>query len=89
MRRRHEGCRLLMAREDKLDLRCPQRLDNVEIFLAWDTKDAVDALVLQRPDQKIGTLGHRFPPFFRLFQMIGPRRREGQSDQRSCLTGIR
>ena len=37
-----EGCRLLMAREDKLDLRCPQRLDDFEIFFARNPKDAVD-----------------------------------------------
>jgi hypothetical protein len=48
MRRRHErGC-LLMTSQDKLDLGVAKRFDDVEIFLARHSEDAVDTLVLQR-----------------------------------------
>ena len=54
----HEGRSLLVPRQDELDRRVAQRLDDVEIFLARNAEDAVDALVLQRRDQEIGTFSH-------------------------------
>ncbi|OTP68736.1 hypothetical protein PAMC26577_32475 [Caballeronia sordidicola] len=50
---RHEGCRLLMAGDDKLDVRVSQRLDDVEIFFARHRENAIDALILQRLDKQI------------------------------------
>ncbi|MNV69427.1 hypothetical protein D3C71_1623370 [compost metagenome] len=47
----HECGRLLVAGEHQLDVRGPERLEKVQILLARDTKDAVDAFVLQRFDQ--------------------------------------
>jgi hypothetical protein len=49
MRRGHEGRGLLVPRQDQLDLGGAQRLDDVEVFLARHTEDAVDALVLRAP----------------------------------------
>jgi len=40
-----------MPGQDELDLRGAQRFHNVEIFLAGNAEDAIDALVLQRRDQ--------------------------------------
>ena len=56
--RRHEGGRLLVPGQDQLDLRALQQLDDVEVLLARNAEDAVDALVLQRRDEKIGAFGH-------------------------------
>ena len=55
---RHEGRGLLVPRENELDRGRAQRLDHVEVLLARDAEDAVDALVLERRNQKIRTLGH-------------------------------
>ena len=49
----HEGGRLLVPGQDELDRGRPQRLDHVEVLLARDAEDAVDALVLERRDQQI------------------------------------
>jgi hypothetical protein len=46
MRCRHERGRLLMTSEDELDPGVAKRLDDVEIFLARHSEDAVDALIL-------------------------------------------
>src|SRR5215218_6711297 len=54
----HEGGRLLVAGEHELDRGCTERLDHVEVLLAGDAEDAVDALVLEGCNQKIRTLGH-------------------------------
>jgi hypothetical protein len=55
---RHEAGSLLVPRQHELDLRAPQRLQHVEIFLAGDREDARDALVLEGGHQKIGAFGH-------------------------------
>ena len=57
--RRHEGRRLLVPRQNELDARVAQRLDDVEILFAGHAENAVDALVLERRDQQIRTFGHR------------------------------
>jgi hypothetical protein len=59
--RRHEGGRLLVPGQHQLDLRAPQRLDDVEVLFARHAEDAANAFVLQRGDQKFGAL-HRVPP---------------------------
>jgi hypothetical protein len=48
MGRRHEGRCLLVARQDELDTGSPQRLNDIEVFLARDAEDMLDALVLKR-----------------------------------------
>jgi hypothetical protein len=58
MRRRHERSRLFVTGQDQLDLRIAQRLDNVEVFLARHTEDAVNPFVLQCRDQKVRALYH-------------------------------
>ena len=35
-----------------------ERLDDVEVLLAGNAEDALDALVLQRRDEKIRAFGH-------------------------------
>jgi hypothetical protein len=47
-----------MAREHELDRRAAQRLDDVEVLLAGNAEDALDALVLERGDEEIGAFGH-------------------------------
>ena len=54
----HEGGRLLVAGQHQLDRGGAQRLDHVEVLLARDAEDALDALVLERRDQEIRTFGH-------------------------------
>jgi len=58
MGRGHEGGGLLVAGQDQFDLRTAQGFDEVEIFLAGNTEDAVDAFVLQCCDKEIRSL-HR------------------------------
>ena len=62
MGRRHEGRRLLVPRQDQLDARGPQRLQDVEVLLARHAEDAIDALVLERGDKQVRPFGHRFDP---------------------------
>ena len=50
--------RLFVAREHQLDGRRAERLDDIEVLLAGYAEDALDALVLQRGNQKIGAFGH-------------------------------
>jgi len=47
-----------MAGEDQLDLRSTERFEEVEILLTGDAEDPRDALVLERGNEKIRTLGH-------------------------------
>jgi hypothetical protein len=54
----HEACRLLVPGQHQLYLRAPQRLQYVEILLARNGEDVLDALVLERGDQKVGALAH-------------------------------
>ena len=61
--RRHERRGLLVAGQDQLDPGGPQRFHDIEIFLARDAEDAIDAFVLERGDKKIGSFGHRYIPF--------------------------
>jgi hypothetical protein len=49
--RGHEGRPLLVPGQDQLDRGVAQALDNIEIFLAGNAEDAVDAFVLKRGDQ--------------------------------------
>jgi hypothetical protein len=37
-----------MARDDKLDLGIPERLENVQVFFAWNRKDSFDSFILKR-----------------------------------------
>ena len=53
MRCCHEGCRLLVAGEDQLDLRLAQRFDHMQVLLPGDAEDALDPLILERSHQKI------------------------------------
>jgi hypothetical protein len=55
------GC-LFVSCQDKLDFRCTEGLDDVEVFLARNAENAVHTLVLERRDQEIRTFGHvRYP----------------------------
>ena len=53
--RRHEGRGLLMTRDDEPDRRFADGFDDVEVFLAGNSEDSIDTLVLERRDEKIGT----------------------------------
>ena len=55
---RHEGRRLLVPRQDQLNLRLPQRLDDVEILFAGHAEDAIDAFVRERCYQQVRTFAH-------------------------------
>ena len=55
---RHERRRLLMAGQHQLDLRAAQSFDDVEILLARNPEDLLDALVLKRGDDEFGAI-HR------------------------------
>ena len=56
--RRHEGRGLLMPGDDELDRRFADGFDDVEVFLAGNSEDSINALVLEGGDEKIGTFGH-------------------------------
>ena len=58
MGRRHERRRLLVPGQHQLDRRAAQRFDDVEILLARNPEDLLDALVLERGDDEFGA-GHR------------------------------
>src|ERR1043166_2837962 len=60
-----KGAAWSLAREDQRDLRLAQGFDDVEIFLAGNAEDALDAFVLERGHQQIGTLGHFSPVRYR------------------------
>ena len=60
--RGHERGALLVPGQHQLDRGSAQTLDHVEIFLAGNAEDAVDALVLQRGDNQVRTFGHAFLP---------------------------
>ena len=62
VRRRHEARSLLVAGNHQLDARVAQRLDHVEVLLAGNAEDALDAFVLERRDEKIRSLCHRLRP---------------------------
>ena len=47
-----------MPRQHQLDARAAQRLDDVEILLPGHAEDVLDALVLQRCHQQVGSFGH-------------------------------
>jgi hypothetical protein len=47
-----------MPGDDKLYRGIAQALDHVEIFLARDGKDTIDALVLQRGDHQVRPFWH-------------------------------
>jgi hypothetical protein len=56
--RGHERRRLLVPGEHELDARVAQGLDDVEILLAGHAEDVLDAFVLQRCHQQVGSFGH-------------------------------
>ena len=62
MGRRHESRRLLVPGQDQLDAGASQRFDHVEIFLARNAEDLLDALVLERGDDEFGAI-HRTRSF--------------------------
>ena len=59
------GCeksrRLLVARHHELDGGAPEAFDDVEILLPGHPEDSIDALVLERSDEKIRSLHVRYP----------------------------
>ncbi len=55
---RHEGRTLFMPGQDQLNRRFSQAFDDVEIFFAGNTEDAIDALVLKSGDQQVRAFGH-------------------------------
>jgi hypothetical protein len=55
----HEGRGLFMARQHQLDGGIADRLDDVEILLAGNTVDSLDALVLKRRHQQGRSFDHR------------------------------
>jgi hypothetical protein len=54
MRRGHEGSRLLMTRQNKLDTRATQGFDDVEVLFAWHGKDAINTFVFQGLHEQVG-----------------------------------
>ena len=56
-----ESGRLLMARHHELDGGAPKAFDDVEVLLPGHPEDSIDALVLQRGDEKIRSLHVRSP----------------------------
>jgi hypothetical protein len=54
MRRRHEGCRLLVPGHDEVDSGATQRFDDVEVFFSRNAEDPLDTLVLQGGDEQVG-----------------------------------
>jgi hypothetical protein len=55
----HESRTLLMTRQNELDRGFSQALDDVEVFLAGNPKDAVDTFVFEGSNKQVRTLGHR------------------------------
>ena len=55
----HEGRTLLMTGQNELDRGVSQTLDDIEVFLARNPKDAVDTFVFEGSNKQVGTLGHR------------------------------
>ena len=51
------ACSWRVRTSSMLDVRSDS--SDVEVLLARNAEDALDALVLQRRDQQVGTLGHR------------------------------
>ena len=74
VRSRHESGRLLVPRDDELDARFAQRLDDVEILFPGNAEDALDALVLERGDEQVGALAHRKAPLAADMQTASLRR---------------
>jgi hypothetical protein len=48
-----------VAGDDQLDGRGAQAFDHVEVLLAGHAEDTVDAFILERADEKIGSFSHR------------------------------
>ncbi len=48
----HKACRLFVPGENQLDLRCPQRFQEVEILFSWDAEDVFNALILESFDKE-------------------------------------
>src|SRR5271165_743741 len=60
--RRHEGRSLLMPGDDELDRRFADGFDDVEVFLAGNSEDSINTLVLKGGDEKIRTFDHARSP---------------------------
>jgi hypothetical protein len=58
MGRRHEGRRLLVARQHQLDPGSSQRFDEFQVLFAGNAENAIDTFALKRCDKKIGACGH-------------------------------
>src|SRR5215469_12077009 len=54
----HERCRLFVARNHKLNLGAPQRLYNVQVFLARYPEDSFNPFVLQSFNEEIRSFHH-------------------------------
>ena len=51
--RGHEGRPLLVPGQDQLDRRVAQALDHIQVLLAGNAEDAIDALVLEGGNQQV------------------------------------
>ncbi len=72
--RRHESGALLVPGQDQPDLRPGQAVEEVQILLAGNAEDIIDAFLLQAMDEQVGCLGHWTVPGGRhaLFVFAGP-----------------
>ncbi len=82
MGRRHEGRRLFVAGEDKLDRRAAQGFENVEILLAWDAEDPIDALIFEGGDEQFCTFRHGDSPGNERLMDVG----KGEGESRGYRT---
>jgi hypothetical protein len=55
VRRRHEGCGLLVPGHDQLDPGAAQRFDDVQVLFARNAENLLDTLILQSGDEQVGT----------------------------------
>ncbi len=58
----HERRALLVPRRDELDRAVEQRVHHVDVLLAGNAEDVLDAFVLEALDQQLGR-GHVCPPY--------------------------
>ena len=86
--RGQESGRLLMARHHEFDGEAPQALDDVEILLPGHSEDSIDALVLERGDEKIRSLHVRFPLWIQQPQFRIPRTCEVSPFERELQAGL-
>jgi hypothetical protein len=49
----HERCGLFVTRNNKVDFRAPQRLHDIQVFLAGNPEDSFDSFVLQSFNEEV------------------------------------